>query len=142
MKNIYEIFDEFEEAKNKKERMKVIEKNLSPVLVTVLQLTYHPNFKWKIKEMPENYKIPQDSKLPGLSRCQLSTEIRKLYMFQEGNPTADRLTPRKQNELLIQLLESLEPREAEVVMGIFRKDQGVQGLDYKFVKDAFPQMLP
>ena len=39
MKNVYEIFDEFEEAKNKKERMKVIEKNLSKVLVDVLQLT-------------------------------------------------------------------------------------------------------
>jgi hypothetical protein len=142
MKNVYEIFDEFEEAKNKKQKMKVLENNLSTLLVTVLQLTYHPNIKWKISEMPDNYKVQEDSKLPGLSRCQLSTEIRKLYMFQEGNPTAESLTLRKQNELLIQLLESLEPREAEVVMGIFRKDQGVQGLDYKFVKEAFPQMLP
>lgn len=142
MKNVYEIFDEFEEAKNKNQKMQVIEKHLSPLLTTVLQLTYHPDFRWKIKEMPDNYKIQEDSKLPGLSRCQLSTEIRKLYMFQEGNPTAESLTPRKQNELLIQLLESLEPREAEVVMGIFKKDQGVEGLNYKFVKEAFPKMLP
>jgi hypothetical protein len=142
MKNVYEIFDEFEEAKNKKQKMQVLENNLSTLLVNVLQMTYHPNIRWKIKEMPDNYKIQEDSKLPGLSRCQLSTEIRKLYMFQEGNATAEALTPRKQNELLIQLLESLEPREAEVVMGIFRKDQGVEGLNYKFVKEAFPEMLP
>jgi DNA-directed RNA polymerase sigma subunit (sigma70/sigma32) len=63
-------------------------------------------------------------------------------MFQKGNPTAEALTPKKQNELLILLLESLEPREAEVVMGIFGKDQGVPGLTYKFVKEAFPNMLP
>jgi hypothetical protein len=36
----------------------------------------------------------------------------------------------------------LEPREAEVVIGIFRKDQGVKGLTYKFVKEAFPKLLP
>jgi hypothetical protein len=58
MKNIYEVFDEFEAATNKKERMAVIVKNLSIALVEVLQFTFHPEFKWKIKEMPENYKIP------------------------------------------------------------------------------------
>ena len=39
MKNIYEIFDEFETATSKKERMAIIEKNLSKTLVDVLSLT-------------------------------------------------------------------------------------------------------
>ena len=60
----------------------------------------------------------------------------------EGEPTAEKLTDRKRKELLIQFLESLEPREAEVVMGIFKKDQGVKGLTYNFVKECFPDMLP
>jgi hypothetical protein len=140
MKNIYEVFDEFEEAKTKKDRLTVIEKNLSKTLVEVLEYTFHPAFQWKIKEMPDNYKTPDTP--AGLSRCQLSTEIRKLYLFQEGHPSSANLTQRKQNELFIQLIESLEPREAEVVIGIFKKDQGVKGLDYKFVKEAFPNLLP
>ena len=141
MRNVYEIFDEFELAKNKKERMAVIEKNLSKTLVDVLALTYHPNSQWLIKEMPENYKIPTDM-LPGLSGTQLSTELRKLYLFQKGHPSAEQLTEQKRTQLLLQLLEALEPREAEVVLGIFQKDQGVKGLDYKFVKEAFPNLLP
>jgi hypothetical protein len=63
-------------------------------------------------------------------------------MFQKGNETADKLTDRKREQLLVELLQNLEPREAEVVMGIFRKDFGVKGLNYKFVKEAFPAMLP
>ena len=141
MRNVSEIFDEFELAKNKKERMAVIEKNLSKTLVDVLALTYHPNSQWLIKEMPENYKIPTDM-LPGLSGTQLSTELRKLYLFQKGHPSAEQLTEQKRTQLLLQLLEALEPREAEVVLGIFQKDQGVRGLDYKFVKEAFPDLLP
>ena len=35
MKNIYEVFDEFEEANGKKAKMEVIEKNLSKTLVDV-----------------------------------------------------------------------------------------------------------
>lgn len=141
MKNIYEVFDEFEMAWSKQEQVKVIERNLSSLLVEVLRLTYHPDFQWKVKEYPENY-IEDYTKHGGLSECQLNTELRKLYLFQEGNQTAESLTPRKQKELLIQVLESLEPREAEVVMGIFRKDQGVEGLTYDFVKECFPDMLP
>jgi len=141
MKNLYEVFDEFEEATTKKARMLVIEKNLSKTLVDVLQLTFHPDFEWLIKEMPENYKIPSDT-LPGLSRTQLSTELRKLYLFRKGDVTAEKLTPQKRNELLLQILETLEPREAEVIIGIFGKDQGVKGLNYKFVKEAFPNLLP
>jgi hypothetical protein len=141
MKNIYEIFDEFEEAKGKEAKKNVIGNNLSNTLVNVLLFTFHPDYQWKIKEMPDNYLISQDTK-PGISRCQLSTELRKLYLFRQGDPTAESLTKRKQNELLIQLLESLEPREAEVVIGIFKKDQGVKGLDYEFVKQNFNNLLP
>ena len=140
MKNIYEVFDEFELAESKEEKLNVIERNLSKTLVDVLYLTFHPNYEWKYNEFPENYKIP-DTK-PGISICQLSTEMRKLYLFRKGDPSAEQLSERKSRELLLQFLESLEPREAEVVIGIFKKDQGVDGLTYDFVKESFPQLLP
>jgi hypothetical protein len=140
MKNIYEIFDEFEIATSKKEKLAVIEKNLSRTLIQVLELAFHPGYEWLIDEMPHEYKIPDT--LPGISRCQLSTEIRKLYLFKKGDATAEKLSVEKRKQLLLQLIESLEPREAEVVIGILSKDLGVKGLNYKFVKEAFPQLLP
>jgi len=140
MKNMYEIFDEFEMAASKKEKMAVIEKNLSKTLVQVLELAYHPDYQWLVTEMPEEYKIPDT--LPGISRCQLSTEIRKLYLFRKGDASAEKLSVEKRKQLFLQLIESLEPREAEVVLGILNKDLGVKGLTYKFVKEAFPQLLP
>jgi hypothetical protein len=141
MKSLYEVFDEFEQAKNKKERMYVISKNLTQTLVDVLRLAYHPSIQWKIKELPENYKVPTDM-LPGITHDSLNGQIRRLYMFMVGDPTAEKLNESRRNELLIQMLESIEPREAEVLLGIFQKDLGVKGLDYKFVKEAFPDMLP
>lgn len=141
MKNIYEVFDEFELAEGKKERMAVIEKNLSKTLVQVLEMAYHPGYEWLITEMPDSYRIPTDT-LPGLSGTQLSTEIRKMYLFRKGDPAAEKLSPEKRIQLLLQMLESMEPREAEVVIGILSKDLGVKGLTYKFVKEAFPNLLP
>ena len=141
MKNIFEVLDEFELATNKKERMLVIEKNLSKTLVQVFELAYHPQIEWLMHEMPNNYKIPTDT-LPGISTAQLSNQLRKMYMFRKGDQMAEKLTPQKRNELLLQILESLEPREAEVIIGIFQKDLGVKGLNYKFIKEAFPNLLP
>jgi hypothetical protein len=141
IKTLYELFDEFEKAKNKKERMDIIGNNLSQPLVTVLKLAYHPAFQWKVKELPENYKIPTDM-LPGITYDSLNAQLRKLYMFRVGDPTAENLTERKRTELLTQMLESIEPREAEVILGILQKDLGVKGLDYKFVKEAFPDLIP
>ena len=57
MNNLYVVFDEFEEANNKKERMVVIEKNLSKLLVDVLQLTYHPDSQWLVHDMPEQIRF-------------------------------------------------------------------------------------
>ena len=141
MKNLYEVFDEFEQAKTKKDRMDVIQRNLSTTLVNVLELTFHPQIKWKVKELPESYRVPTDI-LPGITYDSLNSQLRRLYMFREGNQTAETLTQKRREELLIQLLESIEPREAEVILGIFQKDLGVKGLDYKFVKEAFPNLLP
>jgi hypothetical protein len=139
-KNIYEVFDEFELAQTDQERILVIQNNLSATLTNVLKMTFHPDIQWLVSEFPEDYKTPDT--LPGVSPCNLSTEIRRLYLFRRGNPTAESLKPRKQNELLIQILESLEPREAEVIVGIFKKNQNVEGLTYEFVKGCFPDMLP
>jgi hypothetical protein len=141
MKSLYEIFDDFENAKNKKERMSIIGSNLSQTLVDVLKLTYHPDYKWKVKELPDNYKVPTDM-LPGITYDSLNSQLRRIYLFLDGNSTAETLTDKRRNELLVQMLESIEPREAEVLLGIFQKDLGVKGLDYKFVKEAFPDLLP
>jgi len=140
MKNVYEIFDEFELAVTNQQRMDVIGKNLSKVLTEVLKLGFHPGPQWYFNDMPDGYVIKN---VPaGMGYSSLSTEMRKLYMFQKGNETADKLTDKKREQLLVEFLQNLEPREAEVVMGIFRKDFGVKGLNYKFIKSAFPAMLP
>lgn len=138
-KNIYEVFDEFEKQTTKKDRIDVLAKNWSPTLKLVLQLAYRPEVQWKYKNFPESYK--KQEIVPGYSFASLDTEIKRLYIFQKGNPTAEKLTPKRSEELLVVFLESLEPREAEIVMGIFRKNLGVKGLTEKFIRDNIPDIF-
>ena len=93
MKNIYEILDEIEAANSRKARMDVIGSNLSKVLTEVFELAFHPKYQWFFSEMPRGYKIVN---IPGgMGYCQLSTEIRKLYMFQRGNEIAEKFRSKR-----------------------------------------------
>ena len=139
-KNIYEVLDEFAAAGSKKEKLDVLAKNWTPTLMQVLQLAYHPDIKWKVKDRPAKYKTPDT--LPGVSYSNMNAELRRLYLFREGDPAAERLTEEKRQELLLIMLESLEPREADVILGIFKKDLGVKGLTYKFVRDNTQGVVP
>jgi hypothetical protein len=138
-KNVYEVFDEFAKADSKQDKINVLANNWTPTLKLVLQLAYRPEMEWKFKDYPERYKKP-DTK-PGISYASLDTELKRLYMFRVGNETAEKLTTKRAEEILMVLLESLEPREADVVIGIFKKDLGVKGLTYKFIRDNIPDVL-
>jgi hypothetical protein len=138
-KNVYEVFDEFAKAETKQDKINVLANNWTPTVKLVLQLAYRPEMEWKFKDYPERYKKP-DTK-PGISYASLDTELKRLYMFRVGNETAEKLTTKRAEEILMVLLESLEPREADVVIGIFKKDLGVKGLTYKFIRDNIPDVL-
>jgi hypothetical protein len=138
-KNIYEVFEEFAKADSKQDKINVLANNWTPTLKLVLQLAYRPEMEWKFKDYPKRYKKP-DTK-PGISYATLDTELKRLYMFRVGNETAEKLTEKRAEEILLVLLESLEPLEADVVIGIFKKDLGVKGLTYKFIRDNIPDVL-
>ena len=138
-KNIYEVFDEFAKANSKQDKINVLANNWTPTVKLVLQLAYRPEMEWKHNSYPVRYKKP-DTK-PGISFASLDTELKRLYIFRKGNESAESLTPKRSEELLLIMLESLEPREADVVIGIFKKDLGVKGLTYKFIRDNIPDVL-
>jgi len=138
-KNVYEVFDEFAKAESKQDKINVLANNWTPTLKLVLQLAYRPEMQWKFKDYPERYKRPDTQ--PGISYASLDTELKRLYMFRVGNETAEKLTTKRAEEILMVLLESLEPREADVVIGIFKKDLGVKGLTLKFIRENIPDVL-
>ena len=140
-KRICEILDEFTNAPTKKDKIEVLSRNWENTgLRQTLRLTYDPNIKWLVEgKYPENYRVP-DTK-PGISYSNLYLELRRLWMFDAHNEKAVQISEKRRNELLLQLLESLEPRESDVVIGIFRKDLKVKGLNHKFLSDNIPNFF-
>lgn len=138
-KNVYEIFDDFEKAQTKDEKIKVLRQNNKPALLGVLRANFHPNIKFVFDSIPE-YK--PDISPPGLSYTSLDMEINKFYLFEVGNPrVSPQLTQIRKVQLLQMMLESLEAREAKILEDVLLKKLKVKGLTKNIVLEAFPDLL-
>lgn len=139
-KNIYEVFDDFKNVKTKQERLDVLRRNDTYALRNVLIGAFDPNVKFTIKQVPEYKKIDMP---PGMSYSHMTEALSKIYLFVEGNARRPAgLTEKREKELLIQILESLEEKEAEVFVSMLKKDLKVPYLTPSLVNEAFVDLLP
>jgi hypothetical protein len=140
MKNLYEVFEEFEKAPNRQAKIDVLRGNKTYALECVLRGTFHPNIRYVFDELP---KYNDSLSPPGMGYTGIHQELDRVYLYEQNNPrAAPNLTLEKRKQLLIQALESMEKREADIFAGMLSKRLPVKGLTYKLVAEAFPELLP
>lgn len=140
MKNIYEIFQEFEKAPTRQEKIEVLRKNSERgQLKPILQGAFHPDIQFVFKE-PLTYK-KSDAPI-GLGYSNLDSEMKRIYLFVEGSKRVEpSLTLERKKQIAIQILEALEGKESDVFMNMMLKDLKVKGLTAKIVEEAFPGLI-
>ena len=132
------IFEDIAKAKSVTERKKILLEHESNPLKELLKYAFHPDIKFLLPEGAPPYKTvgSRDEYNP----TYLYPNIRKLYLFVEGGNEG--LTTLRREQLFIQLLEELHPKEAEVVIQVKDKKLKYRGLTYKLVKETFPDLIP
>lgn len=136
---MYEILDDFKKATTRQAKIEVLRRNDCKMLQEVLYLTFTPHIQFFTTEYPSGYKPDLDAP-KGMGHSHLGMEMRKMYLFIKDHPASRNLTTAKRNELLRLLLESLEPREAEIVLCIFKKNLPAVDLNLSLVREAFPHL--
>ena len=102
----------------------------------ILKYAFDPNIKFLLPPgNPPYNSVVDDSENP----TYLYGLVRKLYLFVEGgNPN---LKPARREYLLIELLESLHPSEADLLLQVKDKKIKCRGLTYNLVKETFPNLI-
>ncbi len=132
------IFEDVAAANSIKARKEVLLENESKPLKEILKYAFHPDIKFALPPGKPPYKTigsPEE-----YNPTYLYPNIRKFYLYIEGGH--DGLTQLRREQLFIQMLESLHPKEAEVVIQVKDKKLNYRGLTYKLVKTTFPEILP
>lgn len=134
-KSIAEILEEASKITKKEERIEFLRSNANPTLLKVLQWAFDPRIKWLLPEGAVPYNptkyLDQEGNLYG--------EARRLYLFVEGgNPNLKQV---RREFLFIQLLESLSPKEAQLMASVKDKKIPFKGITPKFVEETFPGLI-
>lgn len=99
---------------------KQIEKYKDNAALTLLfKFAFHPNGKFLLPEGDPPYK--EDAAPLGMSPANLTMEVKKFINFCRAD-----LKPMKREQLFIQLLESVHPSEAKLILAV--KDQNIPKL--------------
>lgn len=139
-KTISEVFDDFKNAKTREDKIHILRSNYTFSLKYILQGTFHPEIEFVFETIPQYKKsgIPD-----GMGYTTIDQELGRAYIFERNNPRVNpNLSQKRKTELLIQVLEALEDREAVVFEQMLLKKLLIPGLTYDIVKEAFPELLP
>lgn len=124
---------EIENAKTDKEKAELMKKNSSAQLKALIGYSVDPGVLWLLPASDPPYRpLPQTADQEG----RLYTETRRLIYFV-NSPEGRGLTQVKREQLFIQLLESIDARDAEMLLRV--KNKALK-ISIKAVKLAFPNM--
>lgn len=136
----HEIFEEFDKAKNREQRIAVLQKygNANRWFLEFLNYSFNPKIRFDIGNIPV-YKPAVEP--AGLCFSNLSNEMRRLYIFIEGHPKRTaKLDAKKESRILHMLLSSVHKEEAALLVRLFKKDLAVKQLTPLLVAEAFPSL--
>ena len=104
------------------------------VLRTLLRMAVDPNTPWLLPEGPVPYKPCEHENQENM----LYKEARLLYLFlAPGNP---RISESKRQVKFIQLLECLDPKDAQFLVDV-RNHKLPSGVDINVVRAAWPELI-
>lgn len=130
-----EIFEEFDNAETRAEKVGVLKKYDHPRFREFLWYVFSPEVQFDVT-IP-NYKPAVEP--AGLNMSSIHLEVPKLYRFVINHPKRQPgLYGKKQENLFIGILESVHKSEADLLIKMVKKDLGIKYLTSKIVSEAFP----
>lgn len=134
-KSLYEQLSVISELKTTKEKVEaIITHPRVAAFKAIFGLAYDQNIKWLLPEGEPPFRPTDVLDAEG----RLLSELRRLYLFVEGgNPD---LTKTRREFLFIQLLESVHPEDAKLLIAMKDRKLPFKGLTKKVAQQAFPDL--
>jgi hypothetical protein len=132
---IAEILNKASKLSKNQEKIEFLRKNYHPALGTIVKYTLDPNVKFILPEGAPPFKR---NDLTG-QETRLYAEVRKLYLFLEG--CTKNLNKVRREALFIELLENVDPNDADLLIAMKDKKWPYKTLSAKLMKEAYPGLI-
>ena len=135
VKLISDIFKEVEKTSGRKNKIaKLKEYEVNNAFMQILEAVCDVRIIFELPEGAPPFNSPEDmiDNTGGLYQ-----EVRKLYIFTKNQRSAN-IHNIKRERIFIEMLESIHPEDAKLILGVKDKKLPYKGITSKLVEEAFP----
>ena len=134
---LYEILELVGKTKSRKEKIEILRKHESMPLKDYLRCVFDDAIQLNLPGGKPPFQMCREESVPS----SWSKQHQKLKYFVKGLRVSDDLPAVKRESMFIGVLESIHPRDADVVVDMANKKSGAAGLTKKLVQEAFPKLI-
>lgn len=135
---IPEVFEKFESLTKKEEKVKLLKENAHPALRDILRINFDADVVSVLPAGAPPYE--KDDAPKGHSSSSLFKLHRQFKYFFKG-PFANQVQPIRREGIFLNILESIHPTEADVLVAAKDRKLKVKGLTKALVDEAFPGLI-
>lgn len=134
---VFEVFEELEKQTTKAKRKEVLLKYKD---MAALRDILRGMFDDKLVFLLPEGKPPYTPNKPESTPSTLLRKHRDFGWYVRGGPGTD-LPAFKREKMFIELLESIHPDDALIVLAMVSKKSPIKGLNKKLVQEVFPNLI-
>lgn len=136
-KNVHEALTEVSKLNTKSAKINYLQKVDCPALKDILRINFDDTIVSLLPKGAPPYR--KDDMPDGVNYTSLNRQMKQFGYFFKGKYSD--MKQIKRESLFAQLLEGINPRDAEVFIAAKDKSLKYKGLTKKLVMDAFPNLI-
>lgn len=135
-KLIYEVLEAVSKASKKEEKINILRQNESWALKDVLRATYDDSIQFTLPPGVPPYTPNKEGSIPS----NLLRQNTKFKYFVKGG-VGDQSPGFKRERIFIDILESIHPKDAELLVKMINKETLGKTITKALVQEAFPGLI-
>jgi len=136
MKFVYEVLEQFEKAKDRKAKVQVLKQNDTLALKSILAGAMDPKVEFLVPKGPVPYTASEEHNAPS----NLLNKYKDFRYVVKGG-IGEKVPSYKRESIFLGILESVHPRDAELVVKMINKEKPCEGMTLNIIKEAFPDII-
>ena len=136
---IHEVLEQFTKLKTREEKVKHLQKHKSPALLDLIRCSLDPRI---IFQLPPGSPPYGPNKPESVPNTLLKQNKHLTFWVKGGQGDRGKVPSYKREKIFLDVLESIHPKDAEILILAKEKKPLCKGLTYNLASKAFPGLLP
>jgi|TARA_R110000868_G_scaffold886_2_gene6729 hypothetical protein len=134
---VFEILEKVSKLQAKQDQIKLLrEHQYSWALKDILKGSFDDSIVWNFPPGAPPYDPAAAESHP----TNLTQHNKKFRNFVKGGP-GDKLMAIKREKMFLDIIETVHPRDAELMIGMINKNLNITGITKELVQEAFPGLI-